>query len=106
MSLPIKEFGEGLCWWALDGDSRLLIGLTECGLEQAGADLALDLVDVGDVVSNNEWLGEVRGRDGSVEILAPRKLVIEEINQALLNEPGLLSEDPTGDGWLLRAGLL
>lgn len=98
----LQEYQEGLLWKIEEGEA-LTIGVTQSAIDQAGAVSGLDSADAGDEFEAGDWIGEVQGKESTVEIVAPCRLRITERNQELLDNPALLEDDPTGDAWLLRA---
>lgn len=98
----IQEFQEGLLW-SLDEGGSLVIGVTQSGLDMAGAVTELDISDVGDEFEAGDQMGEIRGKNAVVDLIAPCALRISERNEELLAQPALVEDDPTGDAWILRA---
>ncbi len=98
----IKEFQDGLLWKMEDGSS-LVIGITQSCLDLAGAVMELDLSESGDEFEAGDWIGEVRGKNAVMEIVAPCALRLTERNEEVLSQPALIEDDPTGDAWILRA---
>lgn len=101
MSENLEEFQEGLLWKMADGEA-LLVGVTQNGLDLAGAIQAIDIADIGDEFEAGDWIGEIRGKNSVVELVAPFALKISERNEELLEQPGLIEDDPTGDAWVVR----
>jgi glycine cleavage system H protein len=97
----VEEFQDGLAW-STELDGALVIGITESALEQSGALQGIELAEPGDEFSVGDWIGELRGKESVVEILAPCDLKILERNEDLMEQPAVLADDPTGDAWLLR----
>jgi len=98
----LQEFQEGQCWKTQEGDS-LTIGATQSGLDLAGAVIEVEISDPGDEFEAGDWIGEIRGKDGVLEILAPCNLRLTERNEEVIEQPGVLEDDPTGDAWMMRA---
>jgi glycine cleavage system H protein len=97
----VIEFKEGLLWRS-EEDSSFLIGVTQDALDFAGTIQGLDLSELGDEFEEGDWIGEVNGKNGLVEITAPFALRIVECNTELLQQPTLIEDDPTGDAWIVR----
>jgi glycine cleavage system H protein len=98
---PLTEFKEGMLW-RIDEDANMLIGVTQVALDFAGAVQAVDVSDAGDEFEEGDWIGEIRGKNALVEITAPFALRIVEGNRELMEQPGLIEDDPTGDAWIIR----
>lgn len=97
----IQEFQDGLAWKAQD-ESALTIGITQSALDQVGSIQEVEIADAGDEFEAGDWIAEVRGKESLLEILAPCKLRVSERNEEILEQPGILEDDPTGDAWMLR----
>lgn len=99
--IKTQEYGDGMFWFTEDGESFLL-GITQKALDVAGSINGMDLSDVDDEVDAGEWLGEVRGKNSTIDILAPFAVRILELNEELHEQPAIIEDDPTGDAWILR----
>lgn len=101
MKENLKEYNNGLLWM-VDEDEFILIGITQHALDQAGSLIAIDLAEPGDEFDSSDWIGELRGKDNVIEIIAPFDLLVKERNEEILQQPSFLEDDPTGDAWVLR----
>jgi glycine cleavage system H protein len=101
MSETLQEFQEGQCWKMPDGD-LLTIGITQSAIDQVGTVASVELADAGDEFEAGDWIGEIRGKELTIEVLAPCSLRISERNEDVLESPAVLEDDPTGDAWMLR----
>jgi glycine cleavage system H protein len=101
MKESLQEFQEGLLWKTDDGE-QVTIGVTQSAIDQVGTVAAVDLADTGDEFDAGDWIGEIRGKELTVELLAPCRLRIAERNEDILEQPAVLEDDPTGDAWMLR----
>lgn len=97
----LKEYNNGALWM-LEEDGSYLLGITQQGIDQAGSIIAIDLSEVGDEFEAGDWVGEIRGKDFVLEIVAPFDLTLQERNEIIMEQPALLEDDPTGDAWLLK----
>ena len=50
-------------------------------------------------------MGEIESVKAVSDLFAPVSGRVLEINQAVINEPALVNQDPYGDGWLVRLEL-
>lgn len=98
----IVEYAGGLFWY-IDDEETLTIGATQKALDQIGALESIELTDAGDEFELSDWIGELVGRNSSLEIEAPFSIIIDETNPDVLEQNSLLEDDPTGDAWLFRA---
>ena len=98
----VEEFQNGQLWKLEEGTS-LMIGVTDETLSLVGAITGVEISDDGDEFDAGEWIAEVRGKEQTIDVVAPCKLRIMERNLELVEQPGLIEDDPTGDAWLIRA---
>ena len=98
----LEEFQNGLQWKIQEG-KILTLGITQSALDQAGALVELELADEEDEFEAGDWIGELRGKNSTVDLLAPVNGKIVEVNREILEQLSQLEDDPTGDAWLLRA---
>lgn len=98
----LEEFQNGLQWKIQEG-KILTLGITQSALDQAGALVELELADEEDEFEVGDWIGELRGKNSTVDLLAPVNGKIVEVNREILDQLSQLEDDPTGDAWLLRA---
>jgi glycine cleavage system H protein len=88
--------------WArrLDNGSRVRIGITDYAQDALGDVVFVDLPEVGAVVAAAESVGELESTKSVSEMYAPVSGTVVTINEALVDNPALLNDDPYGDGWL------
>jgi glycine cleavage system H protein len=88
-------------WIQIDQDT-LTIGVTEEGLDHTGRAHQLMLPAIDDLIDSKKSFGELVGSRGSMSLYTPYEGVVTEINEAMLDSPDLLHDDPLGDSWLIR----
>ena len=101
MSADLQEYGDGNFWFAAD-DSGITVGVTGSAISDLGNIHSIEFAEVGDEFRAGDWIAEIVGSEGKLEVVAPEALVVEERNGELASDPAALDADPTGDGWLLR----
>lgn len=97
----LVEYNDGLQWSLEEGEGHL-IGVTQQALDSSGAVAEIDAADAGDEYEAGDWIGEIRGKNSVIDIVAPFDLKVVERNEEVLSQPALLEDDPTGDAWILR----
>ena len=91
-------------WVRVEGDTAV-IGISDHA-QQELTDLAfIELPDVGAALSSGDACGVVESVKTASDIYAPVSGEVTEINDALESEPGIVNEDPYGDGWFYRIRL-
>jgi glycine cleavage system H protein len=91
----------GSHWALIDGDV-VTIGVTEECVSQIDAIDSIDLPNENDNVEPNEIIGTLEAGDGSVNLYSPVTGKVIEVNEAVLDDPSLIEQDPTGEGWLFK----
>jgi glycine cleavage system H lipoate-binding protein len=100
--VPIENYylHRGHAWAALEGDDRVRVGLDDFSQKLLGPAEEVRLPELGKVYYQNHLcLALVRqGQKASFE--APVDGAIEAINPKVRQNPGLIHDDPYGEGWL------
>jgi glycine cleavage system H protein len=78
------------------------IGITAYAINQLGDIVFLDLPQVGDAVEKGDGFGTVESVKAVEELFAPISGTVVEINEAVVETPESLADDPYGDGWLIK----
>ena len=78
-------------------------GITDYAQDQLGDIVYFELPKVGDAVTHLAKMGEVESVKAVSDLFSPIDGVVTEINEKLLDHPGLVNEDPFGEGWLIKA---
>jgi glycine cleavage system H protein len=91
-------------WVRIDGDVGT-IGITDYAQKELGEIVYLELPEVGHVFNANEEFGTVESVKAVSELFTPVSGEIVEINKGAVTEPGIVNDDPLGDGWLIKMKL-
>lgn len=86
-------------WVRIEG-ARARVGITEFAQEALGDVVYVSLPEVGTEVGTGDVLGEVESTKAVSELYAPVAGRVVERNEALVDAPGRLNEDPYGSGWV------
>jgi glycine cleavage system H protein len=89
-------------WICPDSTNEGKAGLTHYAQSQLGDVVFLDLPAPGSQVEQGKKMGEVESVKAVSDIFAPVSGQVLEINQTVIDEPGLVNKDPYGAGWLVR----
>jgi len=81
------------------------IGITAFAVDQLGDIVFLELPDVGTALEKGENFGTVESVKAVEDIKSPVSGTVVERNDALVDTPEQLSEDPYGEAWLLKVRL-
>ena len=88
-------------WLDVQGD-LVVVGITEHASEQLGDIVFVELPEVGASVAKGDEVVVIESVKAASDILAPLDGEIAEVNSALEDNPALVNEDPTGDGWFFK----
>ncbi len=85
----------------LDGDVAT-IGVSAFAVDQLGDIVFLELPEVGTALTRGDSFGTVESVKAVSDLYAPLDGEVLERNEAALESPELLNEDPYERGWLLK----
>jgi glycine cleavage system H protein len=102
MSIPTQlQYTADHEWLDLDGDTAT-VGITAFAADALGDVVYVDLPQVGAAVSAGGPCGELESTKSVSELFAPADGEVLEINQDVIDDPGLVNLDPFEKGWLFR----
>lgn len=84
----------------IDSSTPTKVGLSQIAVDALGEVVYVDLPEAGASVTAGEVCGEVESTKSVSEIYSPVSGTIVESNDAVVDNPGLLNEDPYGAAWL------
>ena len=88
-------------WSSLEGD-KCTIGITKFAVDQLTDVVYIELPEVGDHVFKGEGFGEIESVKAVSDLYSPIDGEVIAINEKVLNEPTLVTNDPYGKGWLVK----
>jgi glycine cleavage system H protein len=88
-------------WVRIDGDIGT-VGITDHAQKELGEIVYLELPELGHVYNAEEEFGTVESVKAVSELFTPVSGEVIEINKSAVSEPGIVNDDPFGDGWLIR----
>jgi glycine cleavage system H protein len=91
-------------WLSRDG-SRVRIGITDYAQDSLGDVVFVQLPAVGESFAAGDTIGEVESTKSVSDIYAPVSGSVVAVNDALVDSPQLLNEDPYGEGWICEIEL-
>jgi glycine cleavage system H protein len=89
-------------WVRLEEDGTLTIGITDHAQEALGDIVFVELPIVDRDVAEGESCATVESTKAANDVFAPVAGRIAEINDAIVEDPGLINRDPMGEGWFWR----
>ena len=88
--------------WVQVEDDLCVLGITEFAQQELGEVVFVELPEIGQVFDTNDELGTIESVKAVAEVFTPVAGEVVEINDAVVDDPELLNEDPHGDGWLIK----
>ncbi|WP_414543453.1 glycine cleavage system protein GcvH [Nostoc sp. CCY0012] len=85
----------------LDGEIAT-IGITEFAVDQMGDVVFLELPDIGDLLTKGDTFGSIESVKAVEDLNAPVTGTVIERNEALIESPEEVADDPYGEGWFLK----
>lgn len=88
-------------WLRVEGD-LVVVGITEHASTQLGDVVFVELPEVGTMVAAGDEIVVIESVKAASDIAAPLDGEIVEINEAIVDEPSKVNEDPLGDAWFFK----
>lgn len=92
-------------WICPEAGDKGKIGIADYAQSHLGDIVFLDLPAPGTQLEQLGKIGEIESVKAVVDLFTPASGEVLEVNQAAIDEPVLLNQDPYGDGWLVRLKL-
>ena len=97
----MKYYTEDHEWVEIVGESAF-IGISQYAIDEFGDVTSAELPDEGDDFIIGDRIGSIETEDYTIELCAPICGSVAAVNEALLDEPELMSESPEGKGWICK----
>ena len=78
------------------------IGITAFAVDQLGDIVFLEIPEIGDAIIKGDSFGTIESVKAVEDLNSPVTGTVIERNEALIESPEQLAEDPYGEGWLLK----
>ena len=91
-------------WVRINGEIGT-IGITDHAQKELGEIVYLELPEVGHIYNAEEEFGTVESVKAVSELYTPVSGEVVEVNRSGVAEPGIVNDDPYGDGWLIKLKL-
>jgi glycine cleavage system H protein len=94
-------------WARIDGSDPTLatLGITWYAQDSLGEVVFFEAPALGTMLSKDEPYTEVESVKAVSDVVAPLSGEIVEINDVVVENPGMINEDPYGEGWLVKVRL-
>jgi glycine cleavage system H protein len=88
--------------WVRVEDDVCVLGITEFAQQELGEVVFVELPEVGQVFNTDDEIGTIESVKAVAEVYIPVAGEVIEINEAVVDDPELLNEDPHNEGWLIK----
>jgi len=94
------RYHEGHAWVREDGE-ELTIGVTMYAADEMGEVIFAELPEEGTEIERDEPYGSVESAKAVEDLVAPVSGVVLRRNEAVIDAPDTINDDPYTDGWLI-----
>ena len=91
--------------WARIEDDEAVLGITWYAQDALGELVHFEPPEVGASIAKDGVYGEVESVKAVSDVVSPLSGEVLEVNQAVVEGPETVNDDPYGDGWLIRIRL-
>jgi glycine cleavage system H protein len=88
--------------WVRVDDDVCVLGITEFAQQELGEVVYVELPEVNQVFDAGNEIGTIESVKAVAEVYTPVAGEVIEVNDAVVDDPELLNEDPQGEGWLIK----
>lgn len=91
--------------WVRIDDGTAVVGISDYAQDALSDIVYVELPSVGDTFKAGDIFGVVESVKAASDLYAPITIEVTEVNEALVDAPEILNQDPYGAGWLLKGTL-
>ncbi len=91
--------------WARVDEGEAVLGITWFAQDALGELVHFEAPEAGATVTSGQSYGEVESVKAVSDVIAPLSGEVLEVNQAVVDAPETVNDDPYGAGWLIRVRL-
>lgn len=96
-----RRYSNAHLWFQDVKDERVMIGISEYLLADAGSVLRVNLPDQGQEIGEGDVLFSLRTEYESLRFMSPFSLKVTEVNGELESTPETINDSPYDNGWVL-----
>ena len=97
----MKYYTEDHEWVEVNGEEAV-VGISEYAADELGDVTYVELPEEDDDFIIGDRLGEVESVKASSDIYSPVSGTVSVVNEALVDDPGIINESPEGKGWICK----
>ena len=87
--------------WARAAGKEATVGITDHAQSELGDIVFVELPEVGTAVARGKAFGVVESVKAVSDLYSPVTGKVLRVNEALVDSPEKVNEDPYGDGWMI-----
>jgi len=88
--------------WVHVEDGIAVIGISKYACDELGDIVFVELPEVGDSVQHKETIGTIEAVKTVADLFSPVTGEVSEVNDDVVDDPGLIKESPYEEGWFLK----
>jgi glycine cleavage system H protein len=96
------KFTEDHEWIRIEGDGNGTVGITDHAQQQLGDLVYVELPKVGTQAVKGEEIVVIESVKAAGGVKAPVAGTVIAVNQAVADDPALVNQDATGEGWFFK----
>jgi glycine cleavage system H protein len=101
LEMPVLRFTRDHEWVRMENDIAT-VGITPFAQEKLGDLVYIELPEVGTRFEKGTVAATVESVKAASDVYAPLAGDVTAINDRLAEQPGLVNDEPTGNGWLFK----
>jgi len=91
-------------WVKVEGNTAI-VGITDYAQDSLGDVVYVELPQEGGSVTKHEPFGVVESVKAVSDLYSPISGSVAEVNDAIVDNPEVINEDPYGDAWMIKVSL-
>lgn len=88
--------------WVRVEDESCVLGITDFAQQELGEVVFVELPEIGQTFSADDEIGTIESVKAVAEVYTPIAGEVVAVNQALVESPELVNDDPHARGWLIK----
>jgi glycine cleavage system H protein len=89
-------------WHKLGDDGNVIIGISQFAVDELTDITFLEIEATEGALGKGEAFGEIESVKATSELYSGIDGEVVEVNQAVLDDPSIINEDPYEKGWMLK----
>ena len=91
--------------WVRDDGDTVTVGVTDYAQDSLGEVVYVELPQDGASVTQQEPFGVVESVKAVSDLYSPVSGTVAEVNDAIIDSPEAINDDPYGDAWMIKVQL-